>query len=267
MPQTAEYEFVSSAPSQDQSNIIEVDSDPLQLEEEDSISGIDKGMHKMDVLLSSKSPVLDNSFDVFMEGQQKVRVQPDSNLNTICEEEPDTVHQLQFLMSSQGSEEGAQDENENEIDQIRKEFMQQRQLLCEAKHTLKSTTISCGSKTNVNDEIRNGNAAFSSDCALSKAAEAISGTYDRSLNLGNRYVSESVQDATENSSSFVEPKNPGSSLVIIFSNLFDWSALKVNDKVEIHEPCRKIAIPGLSMVAYGSAVWIAERYKVISNQR
>ncbi|KAF9990771.1 hypothetical protein BGZ75_010026 [Mortierella antarctica] len=52
--------------------------------------------------------------------------------------------------------------------------------------------------------------------------------------------------------------------VIAFSNLFSWSTLKVSDLVEIHEPCRHIAIQMDGSDACGRKVWIAERYKIVS---
>ncbi|KAF8996682.1 hypothetical protein BGZ52_011322 [Haplosporangium bisporale] len=48
---------------------------------------------------------------------------------------------------------------------------------------------------------------------------------------------------------------------LIFSNLFSWTNLKVRDRVEIHEPCRKIAFSKSS----GGYVLIAERYRVLSH--
>ncbi|KAG0354404.1 hypothetical protein BG005_006527 [Podila minutissima] len=49
------------------------------------------------------------------------------------------------------------------------------------------------------------------------------------------------------------------SINIIFSNLFSWTDLKIKDRVEIHEPCRKIVF------SQGSGyVLIAERYRVLT---
>lgn len=64
------------------------------------------------------------------------------------------------------------------------------------------------------------------------------------------------QDTTTSLSMATEP---GPTIDIIFSNLFNHSTLKVAERVEIHEPCRRVALFGS-----GSAdcVWIVERYVV-----
>ncbi|KAH7047939.1 hypothetical protein BKA57DRAFT_463750 [Linnemannia elongata] len=52
---------------------------------------------------------------------------------------------------------------------------------------------------------------------------------------------------------------PGPTFDIIFSNLFNHSTLKVADRVEIHEPCRPVALFGSDPT---DCIWIVERYVV-----
>ncbi|KAG0297026.1 hypothetical protein BGZ96_007910 [Linnemannia gamsii] len=52
---------------------------------------------------------------------------------------------------------------------------------------------------------------------------------------------------------------PGQTIDIIFSNLFNHSTLKVADRVEIHEPCRSVTLLGSDT---GDCVWIVERYMI-----
>ncbi|KAF9098689.1 hypothetical protein BGX29_007478 [Mortierella sp. GBA35] len=54
----------------------------------------------------------------------------------------------------------------------------------------------------------------------------------------------------------------GPTLDIIFSNLFNHSTLKVADRVEIHEPCRPVALLGSDESGAEVCVWIVERYAV-----
>lgn len=51
----------------------------------------------------------------------------------------------------------------------------------------------------------------------------------------------------------------GPTFDIIFSNLFNHSTLKVADRVEIHEPCRPVALFGSDSA---DCIWIVERYVV-----
>ncbi|KAF9339966.1 hypothetical protein BGZ91_004091 [Linnemannia elongata] len=70
-------------------------------------------------------------------------------------------------------------------------------------------------------------------------------------NTGNRQkeTTISLQMTTE----------PGPTFDIIFSNLFNHSTLKVADRVEIHEPCRPVALFGSDPT---DCIWIVERYVV-----
>lgn len=52
---------------------------------------------------------------------------------------------------------------------------------------------------------------------------------------------------------------PGPTIDIIFSNLFNHSTLKVADRVEIHEPCRQVTLLGSGP---DDCVWIVERYVI-----
>ncbi|KAI1310222.1 hypothetical protein EDD11_003868 [Mortierella claussenii] len=265
-----DIELVRSTPSQDISGMHASEEEDLsQIMEEDSIDGLHADMNLMGVLHSSQGSVLEGSLGDYMKSQQRFSRHADSNLTTIREEAHSSAHTLQFLKSSQGSDDGSDGEDDMFIK--RSDFTLQKATAFDG--TLdpsngRASTSHLFSSSNIGDQ-KSGEeqevVVPDEDCTPRRTASAMSSIDGRSLDREASHSNISTQDDAVAPS--LDPQTETSTptmIDIIFSNLFNWSALKVTDRVEIHEPCRKIEMTERGSEAQDSTVWIVERYKVVS---
>ncbi|KAF9172408.1 hypothetical protein BGX20_005703 [Mortierella sp. AD010] len=108
-PGILDADIVKSTPSQDLHEFVEDESAEFNIDEGDSISGLHKDMSKMGVLVSSQGSVFEGSSGDFMKSQQRASTNFETGLVAIDEERDDSAPILQFLKSSQGSDDGAEE--------------------------------------------------------------------------------------------------------------------------------------------------------------
>ncbi|KAF9983921.1 hypothetical protein BGZ65_001289 [Modicella reniformis] len=233
-----------------------------QFEEEDSISGLHMDVHKMGVVPSLQGSVLGGSQSHFT-----------TKLYAIHENTGDLGSPVQFVKSSQGSDDEA--ECDRGIFFMPKEAIAppKRNLpeqFCPPESSSTITNTSYSSTSPIREPTPKSDNVISHDeiaddgaDRIQRSASAVSAIDDRSSNSGSTQTVTSTPQETISTSHISHQARP--SFTIIFSNLFNWTTLKVTDRVEIHEPCRKIAISEHEKNTHGSVVWIVERYKVISD--
>ncbi|KAG0019931.1 hypothetical protein BGZ81_009539 [Podila clonocystis] len=242
---------------------------------DDSISGLYHRMDKMVVLESAQSSLYAGT--PFATEKDMLRDQ--SFLRPIQEDEeehrqPDVVKRLQ---SSQGSIDG---ENEEEYDRHR-EILQpavQRSIM----------TVDCILSSELREPTKDDMASDPADPDDTKEPKVVSARANTCISSISEIVSATTDDLTDSdpidsdggSESIKSPARAPSpemdedlssettkdgkdahkqSINLIFSNLFSWTDLKIKDRVEIHEPYRKIAFSKDS-----GYVLIAERYRVLT---
>ncbi|KAF9209515.1 hypothetical protein BGZ49_003629 [Haplosporangium sp. Z 27] len=225
------------------------------IEEEDSINGLHNDICKMDVLISSQGSIFEGNNSDFMRSQQRPSTYFETRLVTINEDGDDSVSSLHFLKSSQGSDEGAE---EPELKSRRhKETMQQSHMIPDAL----TVNLSCVKELTRNDNIASTNKVTSpykaENVSISINPTSTSGVAQTIVNAPTYPEATKRVAAHEN-----EELTP--TIWIMFSSLFNWSRMKVNDKVEIHEPCRKIMISESGSGKNSTVAWVVERYKVVS---
>ncbi|KAF9400815.1 hypothetical protein BGX21_003453 [Mortierella sp. AD011] len=240
-PGILDADIVKSTPSQDLHEFVEDESAEFNIDEGDSISGLHKDMSKMGVLVSSQGSVFEGSSGDFMKSQQRASTNFETGLVAIDEERDDSAPILQFLKSSQGSDDGAEEFGLN--------FGRRRETLGPAhkiQNIAPSVNLQCIKDLNQSDDILSINKANEH----SRSSQAIVST---TTNASGLKTSASYESVCLRSSHW-----------IVFSNLFNWSRLKVTDKVEIHAPCRKVVVSEPRSNERCTKVWIVERYKVVS---
>ncbi|KAF9999519.1 hypothetical protein BGZ79_006869 [Entomortierella chlamydospora] len=240
-PGILDADIVKSTPSQDLHEFVEDESAEFNIDEGDSISGLHKDMCKMGVLVSSQGSVFEGSSGDFMKSQQHASTNFETGLVAIDEERDDSVPILQFLKSSQGSDDGAEEFGLN--------FGRRRETLGPAhkiQNIALTVNLQCIKDLNQSDDILSTNMAN----GHSGSTQAIAST---TTNANVLKTSASYESVCLRSSHW-----------IVFSNLFNWSRLKATDKVEIHAPCRKVVVSESRSNERCTEVWIVERYKVVS---
>ncbi|KAF9349894.1 hypothetical protein BGX26_011870 [Mortierella sp. AD094] len=255
-PGILDMDIVKSTPSQDLHEFVEDEPAEPNIEEGDSISGLHKDMCRMGVLVSSQGSVFEGSTGDFMKSQQRAPTNFETRLVAIGEERDDSVSILQFLKSSQGSDDGAEESGLN--------FGRCRETLGPA-HKIQNIALTvdlqCIKDLNQSDDVLSTDEATApnGDTGASRSTSA----------MGSSEVLQAIASITTNakgpkSNASYESADLGPSHWIVFSNLFNWSRLTVTDKVEIHAPCRKVVISEPGSDERRTAVWIVERYKVVS---
>ncbi|KAG0324460.1 hypothetical protein BGZ99_001798 [Dissophora globulifera] len=241
--------------------------DTSLLYDEDSIDGLHADMGNMGVglLSSSQGSGFEGSIGEFMKTQKRWHSQDDSMLDAI-DEEAQTA--LQFLRSSQGSDEGADEYNDLFV---RREVGMERHAR-EKPEARELLQLSCINNLEMRanpvliEEINEEEAMVpDGDDGLRRTASASSTIDSRSSDSGAEREVASASACRMESALNRTQEEPRlePNFIIIFSSLFSRMPLKVADKVEVHEPCRKIIIPQFGPSTGGSAIWIAERYKVV----
>lgn len=245
------------------------------LDADDSISGLHHRMDKMIVLESAQGSLYAGAQLV----TEKYMLQEQSFLRQIQEDEeerwqPDLV---KHLRSSQGSTDG---EDEAEYDRhretlqpaVQRNSMNDRDLTSElGEPTRDDTTIE---PVDLDDTKERKVVSARTNTCISSISEIVSATTDDLTDrdpIDSDSSLEYVKSPVRAPSPEVNKHLPSEmtkdgkddahrqSINIIFSNLFSWTDLKIKDRVEIHEPCRKIVF------SQGSGyVLIAERYRVLT---
>ncbi|KAF8924457.1 hypothetical protein BGZ58_001769 [Dissophora ornata] len=270
VPESMKIEAVRSTVSQDYIESTQDNEISSWPGDEDSISGLHTEMNKMDVVCSSQGSTFEGSIGDYMKSQRRWLAQDGSTLNAINEddEEVASADPLLFLRSSQGSE--------DEVDEYHRRFVRRDEasrLRSPGLETNRPFELSCvngwtqGEDSVSSDEIEESEATVpEGDDSVRPAASAVIIIDDNSSDSeGVQTVISTPFEKADNVSANTHTRSESEpSFAIIFSNLFNWSTLKVTDKVEIHEPCQKIAVPQLGSSSHESAVWIVERYKVLS---
>ncbi|KAG0259248.1 hypothetical protein BG011_002756 [Mortierella polycephala] len=264
-------ESVESAAAQEHSKSIETGNELSQHEDEDSISGLHMDMDGLIVRTGCSDSNKGNNDKSHL----NKRVLDDPTL-TIIQEEDDSSYPLQVLDSSQRS---VDDENVAEkFDRAEEVGLSGRFLPGPAEYLDLSCVRDSTARSHAesNDEIVDNEATVPDRGFCSKrTVSTISSIDDRSS------ASEEIQASTAfhareictndqtNYTPIVsmDPIPQGDievesevEFVIAFSNLFNWSILKVSDRVEIYEPCRQVAVSGPQAFLYGGSVWIVERF-------
>ncbi|KAF9183464.1 hypothetical protein BGZ50_004226 [Haplosporangium sp. Z 11] len=262
---------VKSVTAQERSKNTGTGSELSQHEDEDSISGLHMDMDGLIVHAGCSGSNKGNSDT----SPLNKRVLDDPSLTTI-QEEDDSSHSLQVLGSSQRSvdDEGMAEKS----DRAEELGLSGRFLPGPAEYLDLSCVRDSPARSHAgsSDEIVDNEATVPDRNFCSKrAVSAISSIDDRSSVSGEMQVP-TVFHAREMCSNDLTNYTPNVSMdpipqgdievesevefVIAFSNLFNWSILKVSDRVEIYEPCRQVAVPGPQAVLYGGSVWIVERF-------
>ncbi|KAG0037029.1 hypothetical protein BGZ82_003277 [Podila clonocystis] len=242
---------------------------------DDSISGLYHRMDKMVVLESAQSSLYAGT----PYATEKHMLRDQSFLRPIQEDEEghrqlDVVKRLQ---SSQGSIDG---ENEEEYERHRETLQPavQRNIM----------TVDCVLASKLREPTKDDIASDPADPDDTKEPKVVSARTNTCISSISEIVSATTEDLTDfdpidsddDLESIKKPARAPSpemdvdlssettkdgkdaqkqSVNLIFSNLFSWTDLKIKDRVEIHEPCRKIAF------SKGSGyVLIAERYRVLT---
>lgn len=236
-----------------------------QIEEEDSINGLHVDVRKMGVVTSSQGSVLERSLGGLLRSQQHRSWHGVPGLCPVNENKEDLMVSEHILKSSQGSDDEAVCDAES--------FLVRQEVPALQKRILPEDL--CPRKSSINEPNQQADATGSSrieddpvegppeDDRVQRTASV-----DTTIDDGSSYPSSAAaisapRETAAASESASHTIIPGPRFSIIFSKLFNWTTLKVADRVEIHDPCRRIAIPDCG--AHGSAVWIVERYRVISD--
>jgi hypothetical protein len=254
-------------PTEDETGLVGKESAAVSLiEEEDSINGLHMDVRKMGVVSGSQGSALEGSIGGFPRSQPHWRWHELPGLCPINENKGDPTYSEHILKSSQGSDDEAVCDTES--------FLVRQEVPTLLKRILPEDL--CPHKSpSINEHSRQGDVAGNSriedesiegppeDGNMRRTASVDSTIDDGASRLSSTEVVISTPHETAVASDSNSHRTiPGPRFSIIFSKLFNWSTLKVADKVEIHEPCREITIPGCEVP--GSAVWIVERYRVIS---
>ncbi|KAF9109820.1 hypothetical protein BGX27_007157 [Mortierella sp. AM989] len=248
--------IVMSTPSQDLHESMRDELDEPNIEEEDSIYGLHKDMFSMGVLVSSQGSIFDGS-----SSQQHPSTYFEPTLKVINEERDDSASSLRFLKSSQGSDDGAE-EPESSFGR-RKETAQKAQ---SNQDIVRMVDLTCIKDSTQSDDISTTDEIDADEATVPSGDTGVSVSSSASSTPGAKQPATAMPLSTKASKNSALQGNGDlrPSFWIVFSNLFNWSRLKVADKVEIHEPCRKIMIPDSGAHERSTTVWIVERYKVIS---
>jgi len=213
------------------------------MSQEDSTYGLHKNMHSLYVI-SSQGSVFGHLVDGLSSQRQTLRQnlqQPDSH--------PESS--VRYLKSSQGSE----DEYE-ESDGCRG----YERTSLQADMLLNRTSKAKGAQSAIEEIEDNENCAPESATNISTAFSNVSSIDDRFSDYGTQTAPAPQEFAQPAAELEVMSKT---TFTIIFSNLFNWSTLKVLDRVEIHDPCRSLTLPKDKKPAGNDLTWIVERYKVV----
>ncbi|KAF9438642.1 hypothetical protein BGZ76_006203 [Entomortierella beljakovae] len=248
-----ESDIVRSTPSQDIS-LWNSQEDAI-MEEDDSIYGLHKDISKMGVLISSQGSGLDNT-----NGPKNQHYQP-SHCNNILgvasEGETRASSGIQYLKSSQGSD----DEVEEPEFRIGRSKEVKRSKL-NIRDVSRTVTLPCIGEPPQTENILPADEVNYNDAATSQwNVEALEKSNASSTN--NTLPSSKIMGKAVESAILRDSIEPDSGIWILFSNLFNWSRLKVADRVEIHDPCRKILVPNPRSNDPHTAMWIVERYVVV----
>ncbi|KAG0053069.1 hypothetical protein BGZ83_001712 [Gryganskiella cystojenkinii] len=264
------------------------------MNQDDSIYDLHRDMHKLYVLSSSQGSIFGRPDDGLM---SQCLVQPAQNTLAL-ERQHQVVRPIRYLKSSQGSEDGEEEEEDDMTNMV-----QQSPPPTDSQSLLRVGQGSSGQDTkneaeeiiNVDDDHRDAvipevrievtrveNAISSindrsSDCAtltqqdmMSRTDSVVSSIDDRSSDCGSpnqiaAAVVETIELPHSTGADEASLQESEVSYTIIFSNLFNWSALKVLDLVEIHEPCRRLSLEqGDHNTSIGQVpLWVVERYRVV----
>ncbi|KAG0366331.1 hypothetical protein BGZ54_005510 [Gamsiella multidivaricata] len=271
VPNEMEIEIVKCTPSQDLEATVGNVSFASQSQDEDSIDGLHTDMRQLGVLSSPQGSVFEDSIGDFIWSQRRLNTREEPVLTIIdeTEEENSSGNSLWFVKSSQDSE--IDFEEQNEFLGRREGINHPRRVSPQANDTLDLTCTknAISHDNNIAYEVIEGeeDTVLNSDENVQRTTSTVSTIDDRSsdsereqLTTGGSPREVSVPAHIIQTSVEATPD-----FIIVFSNLFNWSTLKVSDKVEIHEPCRRIAMPEFGPTEYGAAAWIVERYKVVSS--
>ncbi|KAG0239056.1 hypothetical protein BGX31_003074 [Mortierella sp. GBA43] len=259
-------EIVTSTPPDCIGGFTENDSMVGTYTEEDSINGLHMDVHKMGVVSSSQGSVPGSSMGSLFKSQQHWTMHEAAKLHSIVEDEPPTKL-VQILKSSQGSEDEAE-WNESLLEEV---SVFPKQILAKDHRLRKSSPVK---QYSPQGDVPEGDRSMESGPAMSSETDPVLKT----MSVGSVIDDKSSEsDGGTMGMIFTPQENPtlsastphtattGPTFTIIFSKLFNCATLKVTDKVEIHEPCHRIVTPDCGESAHDSAVWIVERYKVVSD--
>lgn len=248
-------------------------------EANDSISGLHHRMGDMIVLESSQGSLYAGTpFTT-----QKHLLRDTSFLGPIQEDGEERQSDLvKHLQSSQGSIEG---EEEEEYDQhrgmqsaVQSNRVNAHDLVSDFGEPTRDGASSEPIAIDLDETMEPGVISTRANTAISSITEIVSATSESTDDFTDPIDSNPVDDGglepTKSptrapspevrehlSQETTEEKDAHRQVELIFSNLFSWTNLKIKDRVEIHEPCRKIAFSK----GTGGYVLIAERYRVLSH--
>ncbi|KAG0077778.1 hypothetical protein BGZ93_009522 [Podila epicladia] len=243
------------------------------LDADDSISGLHHRMDKMIVLESAQGSLYSGAPPV----TEMHMLQDQSFLRQIQEDGEERWQPDLYLQSSQGSIDG---ENEADYDRHRGALQPVAQR--------NSTSVDCDLTSELGEPTRDDTTRVPVDLDDTRDLKVVSIRTNTCISSISEIVSATTEDLTnlnpvdsDGSLEFIKSpiRAPSPEVVehlpsemtkdrkdahrqsvnIIFSNLFSWTDLKIKDRVEIHEPCRKIAFSkGRGFVL------IVERYQVLT---
>ncbi|GJJ75720.1 hypothetical protein EMPS_08078 [Entomortierella parvispora] len=203
----------------------------ISIDHEDPLYGLEKNLHGLYVI-SSQGSIFGHPSGA-LSSQVPPPGQNAQQSSAVLE------GSLRYLKSSQGSE----DEYDEE----------------EASYG----GYECNSRTkntlNGVEDINNEVGCFKTSINVPTTISDTSGINDRSVDCATPAAS-AVQGPVWSS---MESQGSNTAFTIIFSNLFNWSTLKILDRVEIHDPCIKLTLPKRIPSACNDPVWIVERYRLV----
>lgn len=249
------------------------------LEADDSIFGLHYRMGDMIVLESSQGSLYAGT----PLATQKHMLRDTGFLGPIQEDEEERQSDLiKHLQSSQGSIEGEEVEEYGRRrgmqPAVQSNIMNINEFSSDFGEPTRDGTSSDPIAIDLDETMEPGIVSTRTNSAISSIAEIVSPTSESTNDLTDPTDNDPIDDDSQEpiksptrapspevndhlSQETTGDKDAHRQVDLIFSNLFSWTNLKIKDRVEIHEPCRKIAFSKGS----GGYVLIAERYRVLSH--